>query len=65
MPKIRCVVCRKALGLMGLRCRCGADLCSAHILHEAHTCTFDCKSNGRDRLAADNQPVIRPKVAPI
>jgi hypothetical protein len=39
----RCNGCRRKLGLMPLRCRCGQDFCSEHISSSAHACTYDYK----------------------
>ncbi len=35
--------CRKKLGLIPLRCRCGHSFCSEHIGTSAHACTYDYK----------------------
>ncbi|MQM16817.1 hypothetical protein Taro_049781 [Colocasia esculenta] len=54
----RCMACRKRVGLMGFRCRCGDTYCGSHRYPEQHGCTFDFKSAGRDAIARAN-PVVR------
>lgn len=49
----RCEQCKKKLGLLGIKCKCGKDLCITHIAYEAHTCSFDYKSEAIERLKKD------------
>ena len=51
MPAVtRCEECRKKLGLLGLKCKCGKDLCITHLSFEAHSCKYDYKSEAREKL---------------
>ncbi|XP_047982098.1 zinc finger A20 and AN1 domain-containing stress-associated protein 5-like [Salvia hispanica] len=50
--------CRKRIGLVGFRCRCGHMFCSEHRYSDRHDCSFDYKAAGRDAIAKEN-PVIR------
>lgn len=50
MPTDRCLICRKKLGLLPLKCRCENIFCSGHILAEDHSCTFDYKKEQEARL---------------
>ncbi|KAL2540888.1 Zinc finger A20 and AN1 domain-containing stress-associated protein 5 [Abeliophyllum distichum] len=50
--------CRKKIGLMGFRCRCGDLFCSEHRYSDRHDCTYDYKAAGRDAIAREN-PVVR------
>ncbi|KAJ1380250.1 Zinc finger, AN1-type [Sesbania bispinosa] len=54
----RCASCRKRVGLMGFKCRCGVTFCGAHRYPERHACSFDFKTVGREEIARAN-PVIR------
>ncbi|XP_073150775.1 zinc finger A20 and AN1 domain-containing stress-associated protein 4 [Henckelia pumila] len=54
----RCSSCRKKVGLMGFRCRCGTTFCGTHRYPEKHGCSFDFKGVGREAIAKAN-PVIR------
>lgn len=54
----RCFQCRKKTGLTGFKCRCGHNFCGSHRYAEAHCCTFDYKTTGRQQLA-DNNPVVQ------
>ncbi|XP_057797872.1 zinc finger A20 and AN1 domain-containing stress-associated protein 5-like [Salvia miltiorrhiza] len=50
--------CRKRIGLMGFRCKCGDVFCSEHRYSDRHDCSYDYKAAGRDAIAKEN-PVIR------
>ena len=51
----RCMVCRKWVGLIGFRCRCGITFCESHRYLEN---TFDFKKVGREEIASAN-PVVK------
>jgi predicted nucleic acid binding AN1-type Zn finger protein len=59
------MACRKKVGLTGFTCRCGHLFCGQHRYAEAHACTFDYKSAGRQALAAANPLVQASKVERI
>ena len=51
MPAVtRCDQCRKKLGLLGLKCKCGKDLCITHLPSEEHTCSYDYRENHKEAL---------------
>ncbi|KAK4730757.1 hypothetical protein R3W88_023745 [Solanum pinnatisectum] len=54
----RCLICKKKMGLMGFKCRCGTIFCGTHRYPEVHGCTFDFKSMGREAIAKAN-PLIK------
>ncbi|KAK6947680.1 Zinc finger, AN1-type [Dillenia turbinata] len=54
----RCACCRKKVGVMGFKCRCGSTFCGTHRYPEKHECTFDFKGYGRDAIAKAN-PVVK------
>ncbi|XP_022842733.1 zinc finger A20 and AN1 domain-containing stress-associated protein 4-like [Olea europaea var. sylvestris] len=54
----RCFTCRKKVGLMGFRCRCGTTFCGSHRYPEQHGCTFDFKGMGKEAIAKAN-PVVK------
>uniref|UniRef100_A0A5B7AK25 Putative Zinc finger, A20-type n=1 Tax=Davidia involucrata TaxID=16924 RepID=A0A5B7AK25_DAVIN len=54
----RCWSCRKKVGVMGFKCRCGSTFCGTHRYPEKHDCAFDFKAVGRDGIAKSN-PVIK------
>lgn len=60
--KARCAFCAKRLGLLGLECRCGKLLCTAHRQPEEHCCQFDYREAGRAKLAEDNPLVSCSKI---
>ncbi|KAK6942623.1 Zinc finger, AN1-type [Dillenia turbinata] len=54
----RCSVCRKRVGLMVFKCRCGITFCGSHRHPEQHFCTFDYKTVGREEIAKAN-PIVK------
>lgn len=54
----RCSSCRKKVGVLGFKCRCGATFCGEHRYPEMHRCCFDFKAAGRDTIAKAN-PVVK------
>ncbi|KAL3645112.1 hypothetical protein CASFOL_010292 [Castilleja foliolosa] len=50
--------CRKKLGLIGFRCRCGDVFCSEHRYSDRHDCSYDYKAAGREAITKEN-PVVR------
>ncbi|KAG1327272.1 zinc finger A20 and AN1 domain-containing stress-associated protein 11 [Cocos nucifera] len=54
----RCAGCRKRVGLMGFRCRCGELFCAEHRYSDRHDCGFDYKTAGREAIAREN-PLVR------
>lgn len=63
--KHRCGHCRKRLSLVYFTCRCGADLCAAHLAADQHLCTFDFKAAARERIRLENPVVEFEKVSAI
>ncbi|KAL3519229.1 hypothetical protein ACH5RR_021818 [Cinchona calisaya] len=53
-----CTGCRRKLGLMGFRCRCGEMFCFEHRYSDRHDCSYDYKAAGREAIAREN-PVVR------
>ncbi|CAD7702707.1 unnamed protein product, partial [Ostreobium quekettii] len=58
--KRRCTAdnCKKRVGMMGFKCRCGGVFCEGHRYPEAHACEFDHKASERQKIASEN-PVVR------
>ncbi|KAI3716527.1 hypothetical protein L1987_67463 [Smallanthus sonchifolius] len=54
----RCSGCRRKVGLVGFRCRCGEMFCSDHRYSDRHDCCYDYKAAGREAIAREN-PVVR------
>ncbi|KAL2554270.1 Zinc finger A20 and AN1 domain-containing stress-associated protein 4 [Forsythia ovata] len=54
----RCFTCRKKVGLIGFKCRCGTTFCGTHRYPEQHGCTFDFKAMGKEAIAKAN-PVVK------
>eukprot|EP00298_Acanthocystis_sp_HF-20_P008835 c17929_g1_i2.p1 GENE.c17929_g1_i2~~c17929_g1_i2.p1 ORF type:complete len:152 (-),score=34.49 c17929_g1_i2:82-537(-) len=60
--KDRCWKCNKKLGLMSFSCRCEYSFCSEHRYAEAHSCTFDYKTDQRNLLKEQNPTVAASKL---
>jgi predicted nucleic acid binding AN1-type Zn finger protein len=58
----RCWDCKKKVGLLGIKCRCGFTFCGTHRYPECHKCDFDYKSMERNKLASQNPVVVAPKI---
>ncbi|OIW15445.1 hypothetical protein TanjilG_28644 [Lupinus angustifolius] len=54
----RCSGCRRRVGLIGFRCRCGDLFCSEHRYSDRHECSYDYKAAGKEAIAREN-PLIR------
>ena len=61
----RCFTCQKKVGLLGFKCRCEQTFCSAHRHADAHNCSFDYKTTGREELAKANPLVVTKKIQDI
>lgn len=46
----RCEQCKKKLGVMEYKCKCGKVFCITHLHAESHGCTYDYKTEGKDAL---------------
>lgn len=54
----RCQSCKKKVGLIGFKCRCGSTFCGTHRHPENHDCSFDFKCEGRLTITKAN-PVVK------
>ncbi|KAL2488006.1 Zinc finger A20 and AN1 domain-containing stress-associated protein 5 [Forsythia ovata] len=57
--------CRKKIGLIGFRCRCGEMFCSEHRYSDRHDCSYDYKAAGREAIARENPVVKAPKILKV
>ncbi|RWS14810.1 AN1-type zinc finger protein 4-like protein [Dinothrombium tinctorium] len=61
---VRCFLCKKRLGLASrYKCRCGSLFCPSHRYSEAHDCSYDYRSEGKQILQLNN-PLIRATKLP-
>jgi predicted nucleic acid binding AN1-type Zn finger protein len=61
----RCFGCKKKVGLLGFKCRCGFVFCSMHRIAEAHNCTYDYKAANRAKLEEQNPQIVSSKLQKI
>ncbi|KAL2653531.1 hypothetical protein R1flu_021659 [Riccia fluitans] len=59
---MRCLSCRKRVGLTGFKCKCGNIYCAAHRYFDKHNCTFDYKTAGREAIAQANPEIKADKI---
>lgn len=63
---VRCHNCKKKIGIAcRYQCRCGLTFCSVHRYPEAHNCTFDYKTEGRNKLRENNPVIVAQKIQEI
>ena len=65
VPKPRCMVCRKKLGMMIFTCKCHNMYCASHQSPHSHECSYDHKKDRHQHLYKVNPPVIKTQVDPI
>lgn len=46
----RCATCNKKTGIVPFDCKCGSVFCAKHRYPEEHACTFDFKTDERNKL---------------
>ena len=65
-PYNRCDVCNKKVPISYLAfirsCKCDKHLCSKHKFPEDHKCTYDYKSEQKEKLEKDLPLVVADKV---
>lgn len=61
----RCLACRKRVGLLGFKCRCGDLFCATHRYSDKHGCSYDYRAAGRAAIAEQNPIVKASKIEKI
>ncbi|KAK2196961.1 bifunctional Zinc finger [Babesia duncani] len=61
----KCYTCKRFVGLLGFKCKCGHVLCSNHRQANLHACTFDYKSLHKSQLERRNVKVVADKLERI
>ena len=46
----RCTYCKKKLGVLEYKCKCGNLYCITHLHAELHNCTYDYKEEGKTQI---------------
>jgi hypothetical protein len=46
----RCEHCKKKLGVMEYKCKCGKTFCITHLHAESHKCTYDYQAEAKQIL---------------
>ncbi|KAM0675131.1 hypothetical protein GVAV_001474 [Gurleya vavrai] len=60
---ITCFVCKKKLRITTQHeCRCGSVLCAKHRFEDQHTCNFDYRKNGTEKLQKENPSIYKHKL---
>jgi predicted nucleic acid binding AN1-type Zn finger protein len=63
--KDRCSTCSRKLRLLGVECRCGLFFCNSHRLPEDHSCSFNHKTHGKEKLTKQVVKVQNGKIEAI
>ncbi|XP_053681551.1 uncharacterized protein LOC128732332 [Sabethes cyaneus] len=63
--KLRCLTCRKKVGLVGCVCRCGGLFCGLHRYSDKHDCSFDYRSLAAGEIKRNNPIVTGEKIRKI
>ena len=58
--KLRCGVCKKRLGFIGIKCKCGQYFCGHHRYASEHNCNWDYQDENKTQLIQEN-PDLNPK----
>lgn len=58
---MKCSKCNKKC-LILFDCRCDKKFCSNCKMSETHSCNFDYKKHGREKIEINNQKVINDKL---
>ena len=53
----KCYTCKRKVGVMAYKCKCGFTFCKFHRLPEEHDCTYDFAAEQKKRLEEQN-PVV-------
>ena len=59
---VRCIMCKKKVGLFGFTCRCEGMFCGTHRYSDKHNCSYDFHQENKKFLAASNPQVTAPKL---
>jgi hypothetical protein len=51
----RCEQCRKKLGVLEYKCKCGKIFCITHLHAEEHNCNYNYKEEGKELLKKINE----------
>lgn len=63
--KKKCFLCNKRKKKILLECKCSNFFCVEHLLPEKHNCTFDYKTEGKEKIKVHNPKVINDKIIKI
>jgi AN1-type zinc finger protein 5/6 len=62
----RCFLCRKKIGLLGIRCKgCECFYCNGHRLPEDHKCDGDFIETAKVEIKKNNPNITAPKIEKI
>lgn len=62
VPKNRCLICRKKVGIYGFSCKCEGYYCTVHRFPETHKCSYDFKLEGKMKITKENPIIIADKI---
>ena len=65
-PKqMKCQLCGIKVGYLGFKCKCGYTYCGQHKYCDMHKCTYDYKTEAKERIMKANPAVIPEKLSQV
>lgn len=58
----KCPTCGKKPNMLGIVCKCGGKFCMEHRMPEEHQCTYDFKTQYREKLLEKLTKSVAPKI---
>jgi hypothetical protein len=61
-PKAKCHSCGMKVGYLGYSCKCGYTYCGKHRYSDMHNCTYDYKTEAKEKISKANPAVVAEKL---
>lgn len=61
----RCNNCKKKMGVMEFTCKCENKFCNKCLMPELHNCSYDFRSQSKEKLKMSLVKVVNEKVIKI
>ena len=58
----KCWQCKIKVGHLGYPCKCGYTYCGKHRYYDTHECTYDYKTEGKQKIVKANPTVAADKL---
>ena len=61
-PAAKCQSCGIRVGYLGYTCKCGYTYCGKHRYFDTHNCTYDYKTEAKEKISKANPAVVAEKL---